>query len=88
MLVPSWFWISGTLPDPVLGEVEWLYEFDEYPGDLEPVKDRLGAAREVVRTDGAVIEKGFAGGTMVGGDSPIEFGGVVGMLCVEELALP
>lgn len=41
-----------------------------------------------MRTDGAVIEKGLAGGTMVGGDSPIEFGGVVGMLRVEDQALP
>lgn len=49
----------------MLGEVEWLYECEEYPGDLEPVVGTLGAVRVVVRAPGGTIANGFGGGTMV-----------------------
>jgi hypothetical protein len=69
----------------VLGEVEWLYEFEEYPGDLEPKCGMWGALRVVVRTTGCVMANGVGGGTMVCRDSPTEPGGdarmVMGRLC-------
>jgi hypothetical protein len=49
----------------VLGDVEWLYEFEECPGDREPVKGRDGAASAIVRADGGTTANGFEGGTIV-----------------------
>jgi hypothetical protein len=63
----------------VLGDVEWLYELEVYPGDLEPVKERLGAASAVVRTDAGATAKGLGGGIMPCGDASIDIGGDVGM---------
>lgn len=76
----SWFWISGRLPEPVLGDVEWLYECDEYPGDRDPVKGRVGAARAMVRADGGTIANGFGGGIIVWGDLAVDPDGEVRMM--------
>lgn len=64
----------------MLGEVEWLYEFEEYPGDLEPSCGTVGAVRVVVRAAGCAIANGLGGGIMVRGDCPLDPGGVLRML--------
>jgi hypothetical protein len=70
--------------------VEWLYELEEYPGDLEPKCGLWGAPRVVARTTGCVMANGFGGGTMICGDPPTEPGGdarmVMGRLCGSSVA--
>jgi hypothetical protein len=78
----SWFWISDKLPDPVLGEVEWLYECEECPGDREPVRGIDGAASAMVRAEGGTTANGFGGGIMVLGDPPLDPDGEVRMVWV------
>jgi hypothetical protein len=69
-------WTSGTLPDAVLGEVEWRYETElKRPGECDPTGGCEGAVSPGAPLDCPNILNGLGGGIMLRGDPPKELGG-------------
>ena len=56
----------------MLGDVECVYECDEYPGDRDPERGALGADSVAVREADAAFANGLCCGNMVRGDVSVD----------------